>query len=254
MSASKPKLTAAEREAITARYFRGECDRETFLAAHEPLIGKVFRACFRSWSGGRRVIPSSLAEVGDLAQAGWIGLSEALDRFDPARGVRFSTHAAWWIKRAMLDEAGDGEPLPVPRDYRSIVHKLTVTGQPLTAAQTGLVKRCPNVIRAGVAARALTAPDRRVSPHRLASRPGDGPARPEAAPEAADTAAFIRRAVAALPPVERAAIVSHYGLDGAEPRTFRQLAEAEGNVTPAAIQDRKTRAFKRLWGRLESLA
>lgn len=37
----------------------------------------------------------------DLIQEGNIGLSIAVDKYDPSRGVRFSTCAAWYIKQAI---------------------------------------------------------------------------------------------------------------------------------------------------------
>jgi RNA polymerase primary sigma factor len=56
-------------------------------------------------------IAQEYAETGmplvDMIQEGNLGLIEAVDRFDPERGYKLSTYAAWWIRRAILAAIGD---------------------------------------------------------------------------------------------------------------------------------------------------
>lgn len=50
-------------------------------------------------------------ELLDLIQEGNLGLIEAVDRFNPEMGLRFSTFAVWWIRKRILHYLGRSEDL-----------------------------------------------------------------------------------------------------------------------------------------------
>lgn len=50
----------------------------------------------------------------DLVQEGTIGLVRAVDRFDHRRGLKVSTYAVWWIRRALIDAVGQARTIRIP--------------------------------------------------------------------------------------------------------------------------------------------
>jgi RNA polymerase sigma factor for flagellar operon FliA len=78
--------------------------RERLFAEYIGLVHRAARDL------GRR--PSADFEHDDLVGAGTIGLVQALETFDPSRGLAFSTHAMPRIRGAILDEIRGLDWLP----------------------------------------------------------------------------------------------------------------------------------------------
>jgi RNA polymerase sigma-32 factor len=93
--AMKAELLDAETELKLAYAWRDERDE----AALHRLITAYMRLAISMASKFRRYG----ASMNDLIQEASLGLMKAADKFDPDRGVRFSTYAVWWIKASIQD-------------------------------------------------------------------------------------------------------------------------------------------------------
>jgi RNA polymerase sigma factor (sigma-70 family) len=61
----------------------------------------------------------------DLLQEGVLGLSAAIDGFDPKRGFKFSTYGTWWIRQAINNYIINIEPMiHIPPHIRTAQNKL----------------------------------------------------------------------------------------------------------------------------------
>jgi RNA polymerase sigma-32 factor len=93
--AMKAELLDAETELRLARAWRDQRDER---ALHR-LITAYMRLAISMAAKFRRYG----APMNDLIQEASLGLMKAADKFDPDRGVRFSTYAVWWIKASIQD-------------------------------------------------------------------------------------------------------------------------------------------------------
>lgn len=75
--------------------------------AREQFLSQNLRLAFNIAQKYGRQIEGSALDLADLLQAGYVGLHRAVERFDPNRGLRFSTYATWWIRQAVSRHIGD---------------------------------------------------------------------------------------------------------------------------------------------------
>jgi RNA polymerase primary sigma factor len=101
-----PLLTQEEERRLCRRIVdrSDQQARERLVRSNLRLVVNIAKGF-----GGRGV------SLGDLIEEGNLGLIKAVDYFDPDRGTRFSTYAAWWIKqgikRSLLENT---RPLHIP--------------------------------------------------------------------------------------------------------------------------------------------
>ncbi|AWD21391.1 RNA polymerase factor sigma-32 [Fuscovulum blasticum] len=93
--AMRAELLDAETELALARAWRDQRDER---ALHR-LITAYMRLAISMAGRFRRYG----APMNDLIQEASLGLMKAAEKFDPDRGVRFSTYAVWWIKASIQD-------------------------------------------------------------------------------------------------------------------------------------------------------
>ncbi|MCS6802108.1 MAG: sigma-70 family RNA polymerase sigma factor [Chloroflexota bacterium] len=193
-------------------------------AARDRLVRQNLRLVYREVLRYR----GSWVDLADLVQEGCIGLIEAAERFDPDRGVRFSTYAVPWIRQA-VDRAAQ-------RHQR--------------------VVRIPRRVAKKPADDVDGAPRLDLLPPASLDEPGAGTERladslpdPTADPERdAINAVLIQSLASALnrcPEREREVIVRRYGLGGCSPQSLEAIASALG-VCRERVRQLEAAALRRL--------
>ncbi|MDA8224684.1 MAG: RNA polymerase sigma factor RpoS [Betaproteobacteria bacterium] len=115
-----PLLSAAEEHDLAVQVVAGDfAARQKMIASNLRLVVNVAKHY------SHRGLP-----LLDLVEEGNLGLIHALEKFDPARGFRFSTYAIWWIRqyieRALMEQS---------RTVRLPVHVIKVIHVILRARQ-----------------------------------------------------------------------------------------------------------------------
>lgn len=93
---ARPALLSEAEERRLARAWRDKGDieaRNRLVTAFTPLV----------MSMTQRFTKTRAQDDPDMLQHAYLGLMRAADGFDPERGVRFSTYAAWWVRAELQD-------------------------------------------------------------------------------------------------------------------------------------------------------
>ena len=137
-----PLLTAEQEVALARRIQKGDADaRQAMIQANLRLVVRIARD-YEDFG-----LPFM-----DLISEGNLGLIKAVERFDPDKGGKLSTYAAWWIKQSIkraLATHGRSLRLPVHMvdriaAMRRVIQRLTVElGREPTNEELSMVMELP---------------------------------------------------------------------------------------------------------------
>ena len=117
---AKARLTELNKDELTPIIQAGQQARETFINANYKLVVALSRPYYKACTATLTFL--------DIIQSGNLGLMHAVDKFDPTRGLRFSTFATWWIKqrirRTLQDEATTVRVPVHVQDWLSKIYQL----------------------------------------------------------------------------------------------------------------------------------
>jgi len=202
--------------------------------------------------------------LGDLIEEGNLGLIKAVDYFDPDRGTRFSTYAAWWIKqsikRALLMNVN---PVHIPTYMVSLINQWRRT----SAELEGKLGRQPETEEV---ARLLQLPLRKAKvideivkvlssmKNTAVSQADDedqasegvfmddAAERPEDEMIADEQMAKIRRLLDEIDPREADILKLHYGLDTSKTMSLKEIGDKMG-LTRERIRQIQRNALAKLY-------
>jgi RNA polymerase sigma factor for flagellar operon FliA len=205
-------------------------------------------------------------DLNDLEGAAVIGLLDAADRYDPARGVSFKTYAEQRIRGAVLDSLRKQDWAPrilrqklraVEQAARRLESRLgRVPGELEICEELGIT--LAELHRRWSAARALVpvsleeyashTVEGDLEPQQIPCWPGGVRHDPFAAIEEEEVRDLLARAIAALPKRERLVLSLYYY----DELSMREIARILG-VNESRVSQQHSAALRRLRGKLKSL-
>jgi len=247
-----PLLTPQEEVDLARRIQKGdEAAREHMIRANLRLVIKIARE-YEDYG-----LP-----LLDLVNEGNIGLMRAVERFDPDRGAKLSTYAAWWIKQSIkraLSNQSKSIRLPIhivqelARMKKAEVRLEADLGRPATDAElAGELEADVDAIRrwreaAAVGATSLDAPiGNDPESNRIADVIADESAvMPWAGVSESSNAELMRELVGSLNPREQLILNQRFALEGGDPRTLEEIGVDFG-LTRERIRQLEAAALRKL--------
>ena len=263
---------------VTIKEYLHEIDEASLLTVgQERVLGKLIMEDNDPWAR-EQLVRSNLRLVvnvakryggrgmslGDLIEEGNLGLIRAVDYFDPDRGTRFSTYAAWWIKqsikRALLENV---QPVHVPTYMVALINQWRHTAAELES-------RLGRAVDVEEMAEVMHLPLRKaIIIHRIVevlssvgdAGGGDGTeddqlleatlvdrntGRPEDSMVAEEEQTKALRLLDAIEPREAQVLRLHYGLGGARAMTLKEIGKKFG-LTRERIRQLRRDALTKLY-------
>ena len=229
-----PLLSAAEELRLARRVERGDlAAKQRMIEANLRLVVHVAKAFQRAEHG---------FTLPDLVQEGTLGLVRAVEKFDPRKGLRFSTYATIWIRQSIargIADKGRAVRLPVSVDQRLAAlrkaeRRLTVElGRAATDAELAqALSTGPGEVAdlrdAGRSTLSLQDPIGPDGDAELGSLLADEVPSPHEQAESAVLVEEVHRLLATLDPRERAVLEHRYGLGTADAATRTETARRLG--------------------------
>lgn len=181
--------------------------------------------------------------LGDLIEEGNLGLIKAVDYFDPGRGTRFSTYAAWWIKqsikRALLENV---QPVHIPTYMVALINQWRHAAAELEAGlgrtphieemadimqlplrKATLIHRIVEVLSSvGEAGAGDGSDENQLLESTLEDQNGARPEDPLVEDEEKTKVLFL---LDRIDPREANVLRLHYGLDGRKPMSLKEIGK-----------------------------